>query len=338
VNEAHIDWPRAWGGVSGSGLIKSTADDFQVVEELSFEPAREGEHVFLYIEKQGENTDYVARLLARFAGVRQRDIGYAGLKDRHARTRQWFSIWLPGKPEPDWGQIETEQIKVLQSSRHLRKLKRGAIRCNHFQIELRDWHGENSRLQQQLQQIKTAGFPNYFALQRFGRDGQNLNKALAMFNGLRVKRQQRSLYLSAARSWLFNQILAERVRQGNWNRLIEGDMCQLDNSHSLFEYDDSDNTLQERCQAGDIHPTAVLFGETTRHFSEISQRILRQYPEITDGLSAFGLTADYRALRVMPQNLHWQQTSVSQWRLNFSLPAGAYATALIRELITIEPL
>ncbi|WP_198245004.1 tRNA pseudouridine(13) synthase TruD [methane-oxidizing endosymbiont of Gigantopelta aegis] len=335
--DAQIDWPRAWGGVSGSGLIKSTVDDFQVIEELSFEPAGEGEHVFLYLEKQGENTDYVARLLARFAGVRQRDIGYAGLKDRHARTRQWFSIWLPGKPELEWRDIETQQIKVLQVSRHLRKLKRGAIRCNHFQINLRDWQGENSRLQQQLQQIKTAGFPNYFAQQRFGRDGQNLNKALAMFNGQRVKRQHRSLYLSAARSWLFNQILAERVRQGNWNQLIGGDICQLDNSHSLFEYDESDKTLPERCQAGDIHPTAVLFGQTTSDLPEISQRILQQYPEITAGLSTFGLTADYRALRVIPQNLHWQQIGTSQWRFVFSLPAGAYATALMRELITTEP-
>ena len=126
------EWPYAYGGPSASGEIKALPDDFIVDEMLSFMPEGSGEHVFLHIEKSGENTEYVARLLARHAGVRQRDVSFAGMKDRHGRTRQWFSVWLPGKIEPDWADLETESLRILQTVRHARKLKRGVLAGNQF--------------------------------------------------------------------------------------------------------------------------------------------------------------------------------------------------------------
>jgi tRNA pseudouridine13 synthase len=329
-------WPFAHGGSNSNGKIKSIADDFVVIEQLPFEPEGYGEHVFLQIEKCGENTEYVARLLARFAGVRQRDVGYAGLKDRHARTTQWFSVWLPGKEDPDWKQVETETIKILQAIRHARKIKRGVISANHFQILIREWQGDKLKFNELLQQIKTEGFPNYFGSQRFGLQGLNVSKALDLFQGGKAKREQRSLYLSATRSYLFNQLLAKRITAGNWNQAIAGDVFIFDQSNGYFKTDFVDISIQQRIEAGEIHPTGMMFGkgerETTAEALELEDMIIDEYKLLADGLINYDLSAARRALRVFVSDLHWQFEQDSKVLLNFSLPAGSYATSLLREL------
>ncbi|WP_051906318.1 tRNA pseudouridine(13) synthase TruD [Methylomarinum vadi] len=335
------EWPYAWGGPVGTGIIKASADDFIVKETLPFIPEGSGEHVFLWVEKVGENTEYAARVLARCAGIRQRDVGFAGLKDRHARTRQWFSLWLPGMEEPDWSQAETATIKILKTVRHARKLKRGVIAANHFRIRIRNWRGDRVETLRRLEQIGKNGFPNYFAEQRFGRNGQNVNKALALADGKRLKREQRSLYLSAIRSYLFNSILAERVRQDNWNRLLEGDCCQLRHSQSQFWVDDIDDLgLRKRMQDGDINPTGILWGkgEHKEHgrAGVIEKEITGQFPELTELLSQFDLKLDRRAFRAFPGQLQWRYSSPDELEVEFSLSAGSYATALLREMIVIE--
>ncbi|WP_222101910.1 tRNA pseudouridine(13) synthase TruD [Methylomonas koyamae] len=328
--------PYAHGGPSGIGEIKTTPDDFIVEEILGFEPEGYGEHVFLFIEKIGENTEYVARLLARHAGVRQRDIGYAGLKDRHGRTRQWFSVWLPGKDDPDWSAVESETLKVLQAVRHPRKLKRGVLVGNRFEILLRNWQGDRTQTDSQLRQIQAHGFPNYFGPQRFGHQGRNLEKALALFGGAKIKREQASIYLSAARSYLFNLILAERVRQGCWNRALAGDVFKLAASNSVFADEAADAGLSARVVAGEIHPTAVMYGKSglfaVADAGEIEQSVLNNNPLLVEGLRDHADAADRRALRAIPGELRWNWESQGL-RLVFSLPAGSYATALVRELI-----
>lgn len=330
-------WEYAYGGPASQGKIKTLPDDFIVEEQLSFEPEGSGEHVFLQIEKCGENTDFVARLLARFAGVRQRDVSYAGIKDRHARTTQWFSIWLPGKQDPEWKLLETETIKVLQALRHARKLKRGVLSGNQFKIRIRDWQGDKTQLQQQLQLIKESGFPNYFGVQRFGNQGQNVNKALGLFLGEKVKREQRSLYLSAARSYLFNQLLSSRVLAGNWNQVIEGDVCIFDQSNSYFKVNKLDDSIVDRVHAAAIHPTGMMYGkgesEVSGQAQLIEQRIINNVPELAEGLVKLGLTADRRALRVMVKDLYWEFLNESELELSFSLSSGSYATSLLRELV-----
>lgn len=330
------EWPYAYGGPTGHGDIKTEPDDFIVEEILSFEPEGSGEHVFLYIEKVGENTEYVARLLARHAGVRQRDVSYAGLKDRHGRTRQWFSVWLPGKDDPDWSGVETDQLQILRAVRHARKLKRGVLTGNRFTLLIRNWAGDHELAEKQLEQIKAHGFPNYFGPQRFGRNGQNIVRAQAMFAGAKVKREQRSLYLSAARSYLFNQILASRVALANWNHALEGDVFKLEGSNSCFTGDASDAKLAERVEQGDIHPTAVMWGRgggsTSAEAGVIENAVIAANPALAEGLIAFELEADRRALRVLPEALDWQWRP-AQLQLSFTLPAGSYATALLREII-----
>lgn len=330
-------WPRAYGGPSGRGTLRSIPGDFIVDESLSFEPAGEGEHVLLSIRKTGENTEYVARQLARFAGVRQRDIGYAGLKDRQAITTQWFSVWLPGKDEPDWRLFDSETMQIVQTRRHCRKLKRGALSGNRFAVRIRGWHGDENVLEQQLNRIKTQGMPNYFGAQRFGREGRNVDNALAMFEGARVKREQRSLYLSAVRAFLFNRVAAARIERNDWNTALDGDLMMLDRSHSLFRAEFVDDELIRRSMIGEIHPTGSLPGRHTMEpagtAAEIEQTALEEFADLIQALIDEGLDSARRSLRVNASDLEWQFIDADLLQLTFTLPAGSFATALLREII-----
>ncbi len=332
-------WPYVYGQPSGQGKIRSIPEDFIVKENLAFEPSGAGEHVFLQIEKTGENTDYVARQLARFANVRQRDVSFAGLKDRHAVTTQWFSVWLPGKADPDWTQFETNSMKVLQSMRHARKLKRGVLSGNSFKLIIRDWQGDQDKTIRQLEAIKANGIANYYGAQRFGNEGQNVNKALAMFQGAKAGREQRSLYLSAARSYLFNQILAYRVTRKMWNQPVAGDTYMFDLSHSCFKSQLPDAEIIRRLDAKEIHPTGALWGRgeagVTADTLSIEQGIIDAYPELAQGLIASEVDKDRRALRVNVQDLDWQFVDDATLALAFTLPAGSYATSVLREIIEL---
>jgi tRNA pseudouridine13 synthase len=332
-------WPYVYGQPSGLGKIRSVPEDFIVKENLSFEPSGAGEHVFLLIEKTGENTDYVARQLAKFANVRQRDVSYAGLKDRYAVTTQWFSVWFPGKADPDWTQFETDSMKVLHTVRHARKLKRGVLSGNSFKLIIRDWRGDKDKAVQQLEAMKADGIANYYGSQRFGNEGQNVNKALGMFLGAKAGREQRSLYISAVRSYLFNQILAYRVTRKIWNQPVTGDTYMFDLSHSCFKSDLPDAEIIRRLEAKEIHPTGVLLGRGDADVSAdalgIEQGIIDAYPELAQGLIACSVDKDRRALRVNIQNLSWQFVNDATLELGFTLPAGSYATSVLREIIEL---
>jgi tRNA pseudouridine13 synthase len=330
------DWPYVYGQPAGSGKIRTLVEDFIVKENLSFEPSGEGEHIFLQIEKKGENTEYVARQLSRFANVRQRDVSYAGLKDRYAVTTQWFSVWLPGKADPDWAGFESDSMKVLHSVRHARKLKRGVLSGNSFILRIRDWQGDQDKTILQLEQIKANGIPNYFGSQRFGNQGQNVSKALAMFDGAKVGREQRSIYLSAVRSYLFNQILASRITQNNWNQSVSGDTYQFDLSHSCFQSEQPDPEIIRRLEAKEIHSTGVLYGrgnvDVSAEALAIEQVVIDANEALVKGLMASDVDRDRRALRVMVQDLQWQ-FEPTLLELCFTLPAGSYATSVLREII-----
>ena len=331
-------WTYANPNIKSTGQVKSRPADFIVEEQLPFLPDGSGEHAFLHIQKAGENTEYVARLLARFAGVRQRDVSYAGLKDRHAITTQWFSVWLPGKESPDWSLIETPEIKVLYATRHSKKLKRGVLSGNQFTLLIRDWQGDQAVMENQLQLIKEQGFPNYFGDQRFGRQGQNVNKALAIFQGEKVKREQRGIYLSAARSYLFNHLLSKRVQGNTWNQGLHGDVFIFDQSNSYFKTDQLDPSTLDRLNAGEIHPAGIMAGkgetETSLEALIIEEEVISHYQPLVNGLIKFGLMSDRRSFRVFAGDLQWEFQEEGLL-LKFFLPSGSYATALLRELIKI---
>lgn len=329
------NWPYVYGSPFSTGVIRQYPEDFIVTENLVFTPSGNGEHVFLQIQKTSENTEFIARQLARFAGVRQRDIGYAGLKDRHAVTSQWFSIWLPGKANLPWEQFNSENVKVLQHLRHNKKLKRGVLSSNHFKITVRHWQGEHTKTITQLSAIKSSGIANYYGEQRFGHNGNNLNKALTMFQGAKVDRELRSIYLSAVRSFLFNQLLAQRVLAGTWNQALIGDVFMFDCSHSYFKTEQLDDDIIQRVAQQLIHPTALLWGvaKPTPMLTTMEQEVFERYPELVQGLIASGVELSRRALRVNLPDLHWQFVEHDKLVLEFSLPAGCFATAVLREII-----
>jgi len=199
-------WARASGPAQLTARIRSVPEDFRVEEALGFDADGEGPHVMLTVEKREANTHWVAEQLARHAGITGREVGYAGLKDRHAVTVQHFTLNLDRRPEPDWTALAGSGIKVLKSARHRRKLKTGALEGNRFRLVLRDLSGPVDALLPRLQAIRAHGVPNYFGEQRFGRGAANLEKAEAALSGrLRIHdRRLFSLLLSTARSLILN--------------------------------------------------------------------------------------------------------------------------------------
>ena len=339
LESAVHDLTFAWGGPAVSGRLRTCPEDFCVRELPLVEPTGEGEHVCLLIRKRQENTDAVARLLAQHAAVPQRNVSYAGLKDRHALTEQWFSVHLPGKREPDWSELESATITLIRHLRHSRKLRRGALKGNAFRIRLRQVEGDRPVLEQRLEQVAAAGVPNYFGEQRFGRGGSNLRTADRLFSHLagRLSRHQRGLALSAARSFLFNQVLDHRVREQTWNRAIPGEALQLDGSHSYFVAGTIDQELERRIEAQDVHPTGPLAGRgevpVKGDCLRLEETCLAPFETWRHGLDAAGLRHERRALRLIIDELVWSWVEPGCLELNFSLPAGAYATSVLRELV-----
>lgn len=328
--------PRAHGDAVLDAVFRASPEDFRVDELPAFEPSGAGEHLLLEVEKRGMNTVHAARRIARWAGVPDAAIGYAGLKDRHAVTTQRFSVHLPRRVAPDAAGLASDDLRVLGQAWHARKLPRGALRGNRFRLVLRGVAGERGAIEARLRAIAAGGLPNYFGAQRFGRDGDNVDAARRMFAGQRVHRDQRSIYLSAARSALFNAVLAARVRAGTWATGDEGEVWMLDGSHSVFGPVPPDAALAARAAAGDIHPTGPLWGRGEPRCSgavaALEAAVLAPFADLRAGLEAAGLRQERRALRVRVADLAWDGPGGDALALSFSLPPGAYATGLLAEL------
>jgi tRNA pseudouridine13 synthase len=331
--------PYAHGNPPLTARLRVAPEDFQVEEILGYDADGSGEHALLWVEKRGANTDWVARELARFAGVPPLNVGYAGLKDRHAVTRQAFTVQLAGKPDPDWSAFPHAEVKVLAATRHSRKLKRGALRGNRFVLVLREAQGDHAAAERVLEQIAARGVPNYFGEQRFGREGGNVTQARAMFAGKRVDRDKRSFLLSAARSQIFNEVLAARVERGAWDTPLEGEIWSLAGSRSWFGPEPFDAALAERLARGDIHPSGPLWGQgeppTTGEAGALERGIASQHADLADGLAAARMDQERRPLRLRPKDLRWRWLEGDALELAFELPAGAYATVVVRELAQV---
>ena len=337
MSDNEQELPRAYGAAPLMGLMRSEPEDFHVEEILGYDADGEGEHALLWVEKRGANTDWVARELARFAGVPPLNVGYAGLKDRHAVTRQAFTVQLAGKPDPDWSTFPHTEVKVLASTRHKRKLKRGALRGNRFVLTVRQVTGDRARAEEVLHEIATRGLPNYFGEQRFGREGGNLAQARAMFAGRRVDRDKRSILLSTARSHIFNSVLAVRVERGVWDSPLDGEIWSLAGSRSWFGPEAFNETLAARLAQGDIHPSGPLWGDgeppTAAEAGALEREVATQFDDLVRGLSAARMEQERRPLRLLPQELRWRWLDNDALELAFELPAGAYATVVVRELV-----
>jgi tRNA pseudouridine13 synthase len=329
---------RAHGAEVLSAQIRATPGDFRVEEIDGFEATGTGEHLLLTIEKRDMNTAFAAAHLARWAGIPEMGVSYAGLKDRHAVTRQRFSVHLPKKIAPDIGTLEADDLHVLKSEWHAKKLPRGALAGNRFELILRDVQGEAAAIDARLHAIAELGVPNYFGDQRFGRGGDNVANALSMFGGRRMRREQRTMLLSAARSQLFNQVLSSRVADGSWNQGLDGEVWMLDGSRSVFGPEPWTDALAARLADFDIHPTAPMWGSGNPRSLEaalaLENAALADTPSLTlrAGLEAAGLKQERRATRLRPQDLKWSWPAAECLVLQFALPPGTYATIVLAEL------
>lgn len=331
------DLAFAYGKPVASGVFKASVDDFKVNERLGFELTGSGEHQFLRIEKRGLNTEELVKRLAKCLAKPVKSISYAGLKDRQALTTQWLSVHCPGEviQRVDW--LEGDGWRVIDSGRHLKKLKIGGLASNMFTLVVREIV-DCDAVDAHLQLVKTCGVPNYFGPQRFGHNGQNISRAQDMLlNGVRVKdRFLRGIYYSAARSCLFNRILSIRVDQHNWNKALSGDLMQLAGSHSIFPIGVPDETIHSRVAVNDLSPASSLWGRGDEMLSldalAVQQQGLSGFESWCEALVQHGLEKAYRAHVLHVHNLtwHWEDTNLN---LSFELPPGAYATSVLRELI-----
>ncbi|WP_038126215.1 tRNA pseudouridine(13) synthase TruD [Thiomicrorhabdus sp. Milos-T2] len=394
------------GQPSFQGLLKSIPQDFKVTEQIDYEFSGEGEHLWCWVEKIGQNTDWVAGMLASWAGTAKANVGFAGQKDRQAVTQQWFSIQLPGKPNPNPEDLKVDGVKILKMVRHNRKLQRGGLAGNTFELLIRDIkpltsptetgfdNVENSKqqLEKRLQKVLEQGVPNYFGEQRFGNNANNLRegeKLLASDSRHASKKRgknyrgrsrgnhnQQSLYISALRSWMFNDLLSQRVQQQNWNKVLPGDILQLTGSDKWFAADGTEvlADLQQRVTEGYLSPTGGLFGDgelpTKADALALESQIVQSYQAWCDALANNRVKQDRRSLVLGVPDLEWAfeliepsqsvltdesllneiqspemqspgmqspgmqpNMTTLNLRLKFTLPAGSFATMVLREIL-----
>jgi len=324
-----------------SADLKTQKEDFIVDEIMPVTLSGEGEHCWLNITKKGSNTDFVATELARFCGLKSGAVSYAGLKDRNAITTQWFSVHMPGMKEPEWQDLKHDEFVINEVRRHSRKLKRGALAGNQFKIRLRNLKGDAADWDQRLSQILENGVPNYFGLQRFGHQMNNLNRAADLIekNKLRrMKPHKRGIFLSAMRSWIFNMIVSDRINDQTFQQAVTGDVFMLAESSACFTEALSE-LLENRLKQKEIHLTAAMWGRgdsmAAAMVAEAEQGVADQFPVFSDALEKAGLKQERRAMRLMPVNLNWEFDTDNSVTVSFELTKGSYATAVLRELCEI---
>lgn len=338
------NWPTAYSKLTASGRYRVKDEDFQVTELTNRQLKQEGGHLYLLIEKQGTNTHWLARKLSNHAQCNLKDVGYAGLKDRHAVTRQWFSVPLKNGKAPDLSHLfESDEFTLLAQGFYGAKLKRGALGGNRFRLVIRDIEGSEAELNQRLDLIKQRGVPNYFGPQRFGHDYENLKQAAQLFkSGKRPRnRQKASMYYSAARSYLFNEMLKQRIENQQWDIPVEGEVYGFAGSLRGFK---RENTAEEtqRWREQETHPTVAMWGKgealSEGLLSELENNVAQAHPLFAEGLFKQGMKQERRATRMLIPDLFWQwsedeeQSGKRNLVLHFSLPSGYYATSLLREL------
>lgn len=342
MEKAPPDPPHLHGGPLGRAGFKTQPEDFVVEELLGFEPSGEGEHCLLWVEKRNLESNTAAARLADTLGLRRRLVSHCGLKDRHAVTRQWFSLHMPGQPSPEPAALESEGLRVLRVTRNTRKLRRGIHQGNRFTIRLRHPDFSATAARERWNQISTIGAPNFFGSQRFGNEGRNVEKALAMFRGEFTPgdRLLRGLLLSAARSQIFNAVVAERMARGTWDRALPGEVYGFPDNGTILLIENQRGDEPQRFADGKVELTAPLWGtgelHTAAEVRALEQEVAAHHPELTAGLEAAGLRQERRVMRLRPLNSTFTALEDGHLQLSFDLPRGTYATTLLRELAVLE--
>lgn len=325
----HENAPRLFELYGGRAQFKLSPADFIVEEVLGFEPGGGGEHEWLWVETRDQNTRYTASCIARIYAVPARAVSWSGLKDRHSVTRQWLSVHTPGRTAaPSEAALAEAGIKLLRHARHERKLRPGTHRSNRFDIRLHHYEGDADLLHKRLHSIRTQGVPNYFGPQRFGRDGRNIDwiHSLAERGQLPRKRADKSLALSVLRAWHFNGALADKVRVEQWNQWQPQMPVMLEGSRSFFTVEAWDAELEARSQQHDIVMGCWLPGAESEGLEPQWQALLQR--------GRVEAQSRAQVLRPLKAELELEAgTDQTSLHLHLELPAGTFATSVIRELL-----
>ncbi len=332
-------FPTVNQSITAAGHLRVQASDFVVIEHHDMTFTGVGEHWWFKIQKTNSNTAWVATQLASACKIPARQVGYAGLKDRHAVTQQWFSVQLP--KIKDLAAVKDrlpDEVEIIEEHWHQSKIKTGQLKHNEFNLIIRDMVGDKQSINEHIERVKQQGVPNYFGPQRFGHHMGNVTQAEDWFSGRRKinNKKMRGLLLSTARSHIFNTILAERIKTGYWLHPMTGDIVQLDQSHSWFPITEAETAeLNHRLNTFDLHLTAALWGDdelpVTDQCAEFEQHIADQFPLYQQGLAQHRLKHDRRAMRLQVNDLQYQWDQ-DDLKLYFKLVPGAYATSVVREI------
>lgn len=319
--------------------FKSVPADFEVEEVLGFEPSGAGEHLFIWVEKIGLSTPELISRIAREHDFNAAQISHSGLKDKHAVTRQWLSLHLPGKDSPVKDVIG-DGYRVLRQVRHLKKLRPGSHQANRFRLRLRLVGMLGDVTRQQIEAVRSGGFANYFGDQRFGRKQDNVAQALLALDKRKLSRSRRGLLVSALRSHLFNQILLRRIELNSWITPLPGDVFMLRGSRSIFTAE-LDKDLLLRYQQLDISSCASLYGSGTTMLSAeplaIEQELYAQHAQIISCLERQRSQLQMRPLRAVVEDLNYSYDSEADLlELELVLPAGCYVTTLLAHFLHLR--
>lgn len=318
MTDLTLDFSYALGEPEQVAGFKTELSDFKVKEDLGFELTGSGEHFYLHIEKIDENTDWVAKKLSQYFGLKKMDVGYAGKKDRFSVSSQWFSLYLPGVEHTiDWPAfIEQSEIngRLLDSGSHAKKLKLGDHAANEFSITLRGLTLD-AKFEERLNYLKTKPVPNYFGDQRFGRDGGNLVLAQGWIDGDAPVRNRnlKGLVLSAVRSYLFNLVVSRRVSDSSWLTMLEGECAPA--------------------------PSAPLWGRgralSSSALEALEVEVFDGFSNWLDFLEHRGLSQERRSTALQAQNFKWGFDN-ERLTVEFTLAPGQFATSVLRELAKLH--
>lgn len=343
---AAVPLPYLSAALPGTGgALRASDDDFTVEEIPAYLPAGEGPHVYAWIEKRGVNTLQAVRELARLVGVPERDVGTAGLKDRHAVTRQWLSFPPPATPEKV-AAAGARGVRVLSASRHGNKLRTGHLRGNRFTIVVRGLGCPADEAAARAAAVLAAlaeapGSPNWYGEQRFGAAGDNaaVGRALLDGGGGRCGAREKRLMVSAYQSELFNRYLARRIEAGEYRRVLDGDILAKESGASFASTEPAVD--QARLEAGEVIPTGPMFGHSMRQPAEATEAAARESALLGEEgitLESFRRLGQLapgarRPIAVRLDGATARPAGPDAIEIELALPAGAYATAVLREVM-----
>jgi tRNA pseudouridine13 synthase len=321
------------------GQIRTELEDFQVIERPAYPLSGEGEHLYVWLEKRGNTTKFIMDAIRDQLNIKQKDIGVAGLKDRHAVTKQWISI--PRKFESRLEGLKLEGLKILETNYHGNKLGVGHLRGNTFKLRVRDALPnalENARAI--IVRLEQFGVPNYFGPQRFGNTGRNAERGLELVKDGRMRGPEgiplKRFLIGSLQSLLFNHYVRLRFERGVLDAMLEGDVAKKHETGGMFTV--ADAALESpRAKNLEISATGPLYGKKVMPaLSEsraLEDEVLAAFELTWEGFK--NRTGSRRITRVKLENLELEAADGGFW-ISFDLPKGSFATVVLREIMKVN--